>query len=328
MKSDVFYWVLNMSLHGGLVCLIVLALRKLPRLPRGFVYALWLLPALRLCLPVGLRGRWSLMALLTKLGTRQISLTTLAPATPGPTLEDDLVEYTAQVSPGESLTGNLHSATITNSIQAAESYFPITYKTNVLTEVFETAALVWVIGAAACLLAGLILYICTRQELRHARPGEGYWISDRVTAPALYGVLRPRIILPEGVPATALPHILRHEQVHARRRDNLWRWAAVLLCCVHWFNPLCWLCLKYFFTDMELACDAAVLQKMDPSARKDYARALLDTAQSRRLFVSAFGGAKIRLRVQTVLSYKKLTATAIIAFTALFAAIAATLLMN
>lgn len=332
MKSDIFYWVLNMSLHGGLVCLIVLALRKLPRLPRTFVYALWLLPALRLCLPVGLRGRWSLMALLTKLGTRQVSLPAQTPMPQEPVLihaplEDAAADsgFFVMAAPPLDEERGLY---IANSVGVAESYFPITYRSNVLTEVFETAALVWAIVGAACLLAALILYLSTWQELRHARRAEGYWRSDRVTAPALYGIFRPRIILPEGIPATALPHILRHERVHARRRDNLWRCAAVLLCCIHWFNPLCWLCLKYFFTDMELACDAAVLRKMEPEARKDYARALLDAARPRSVFVSAFGGAKIRLRVETVLSYRRLTAAATAAFVLLFGVIAATLLLN
>lgn len=315
MKSDIFYWVLNMSLHGGLVCLIVLALRRLPRLPRGFVYALWLLPALRLCLPMGLRGRWSLMALLERLGTRRVTVP----------LGQAGAVWSAPVVENGPATGDL---LMVNSVGLAESYFPISYKTNVLTEVFETAALIWAIVAAACALAALILCLCTRQELRHARRREGYWVSDRVTAPGLYGVLRPRIILPEGLPATALPHILRHEAVHARRRDNLWRCAAILICCLHWFNPLCWLCLRAFFADMELACDAAVLRKLEPEARKDYARALLDAARPRSLFVSAFGGAKIRLRIETVLSYRKLTTGAVVAFAALFLAIAATLVLN
>lgn len=320
MKSDVFYWLLNMSLHGGLVCLIVLCLRKLPRLPKGFVYALWLLPALRLLLPFGVNSPWSLMALLEKLGTRRVTVVT----DHYPVLVQPWLGYAAsQAPPAEE---GLMS--IMNSIQLAESYFPITYKTNVLAQVFETAALVWAIVAAACVLTAAALYAFTRLEVLHARRAEGYWISDRVTAPALYGIFRPRIILPEGIPVTSLPYILCHERIHARRLDNVWRCAAVLICCVHWFNPLCWLCLKYFFADMELACDAAVLRKLAQEKHKDYALALLEAAQPWTLFVSAFGGAKIRVRIETVLSYKKLTAGAVAAFAALFIAIAATLILN
>ncbi len=88
-----------------------------------------------------------------------------------------------------------------------------------------------------------------------------------------------------------LDYVEAHELVHKRRLDNLWRCIALLFCCVHWFNPVVWHCLRLFFADMELSCDERVLRKLAPKERKDYAMALLSVAEGRDLFVSAFGGA-------------------------------------
>lgn len=72
---------------------------------------------------------------------------------------------------------------------------------------------------------------------------------------------------------------------------------------------------------MELSCDEAVLRKLPDDARKEYALALLSAAKGTDLFVSAFGGAKLRLRLQRVLSYRRLTAGAAIVFALLAGAV-------
>ena len=117
-------------------------------------------------------------------------------------------------------------------------------------------------------------------------------------------------------------------RVHIRRRDNLWRVVAVITACVHWFNPLCWLFVKWFFADMELACDARVLKTMGESTAKAYVSALLRCAAGRSYFASAFGGAKTRVRIERILSYRKLTIVSGAAFGLLIAAICFVLMTN
>ena len=220
-------------------------------------------------------------------------------------------------------------STMTNFVQAAESYFPVVYKTEFLKSVFETASIIWAIIAATAILTSVFLYALTKRELQDARHLEGdVWMSEKVSAPAVYGIIKPRIIVPDWIPQTELPIILAHERVHIRRRDNLWRVVAVITACVHWFNPLCWLFLKWFFTDMELACDAKVLKTMGEGKAKDYAAALLSCAAGRSYFASAFGGAKTQIRIESVLSYKRLTVLSTAAFGALIVAISFVLITN
>ena len=302
--GEIFYWVLNASILGAIAGLIVLLLRKVKFLPRFGVYLLWLLPGLRLWIPVGIANKYSLLNLLSQYVTKTIVVWTSEHGT-------DL--------------------TMTNSLQAAAQYFPIVYKTPLLKDIFNVAGFIWLIVAIAAILCSITLYFITNSALKDAEHlSANLYQSEKVISPAVYGILKPKIILPVGVVDTDLAYILKHEQLHVRRKDNLWRVIAVITACVHWFNPLCWLSLKYFFTDMELACDAGVLKKLPANNKKAYASALLACSSNlgKTYYASAFGGAKTRLRIEAILSYKKLTLLSILSFSLLFIVIALTIITN
>ena len=288
-----------MSIQGGLVSLVILGLRKIPRLPRRFAYALWLLPLLRLTIPFGIQSELSLLG---QMGMKHIYL----PSMP---------EYD-QLFPA------------LNSIGAADAYFPIVYKSAPLDKFFGVATLSWIFGALLCTLTATILYYRSRKEMLGAQPYGDWYVSEGVASPVLCGIVHPKIIVPPGICPEDMEDILRHERVHIRRLDNLWRCLGVLVCCIHWFNPICWLCLKHFFADMELSCDEAAIRDLNEAQRRHYAATLLNTASRQSLFSSAFGGAKLGLRIQNILSYKKLTLAASIALVLLFAAIAVILNTN
>lgn len=303
MLHEVFYWLLNMSILGGFASIIVILLRKIKRLPRAFVYILWIIPLIRFTLPFGMTSKYSLMTIISNFTTRTI------------------VVYDS--------AGPLPQISATNSIMAAKSYFPIVYKTDLLENVFQTASVMWVIIMTASLLTALFLYYFTRKEIKDAvHLQDSIYISDKVTAPALYGIIKPKILLSRGINQEDIPFIIQHERAHAIRHDNLWRAAAILICCIHWFNPLIWICLKYFFEDMELSCDSKVLKAMTGDEQKGYANSLLNCSANRNLFVTAFGGAKIRVRIENILSYRKLTFASCISFGILLGAIILVLLTN
>ena len=110
---------------------------------------------------------------------------------------------------------------------------------------FTVGGIIWLIGAAALIIAFLMIYLTTLSELKSATPAENCtFVSEKVTCPAVYGILRPRIILPVGYKAEEL--VLLHERSHLKRGDNLWRFIAFTAAAIHWFNPLTWLFLKLF----------------------------------------------------------------------------------
>lgn len=282
---------------------ILLLLRAIRRLPRFGIYVLWAIPFVRFWIPVGIANEYSLMSLLSKLTTRTI------------------VAFDG--------AGRLPELTMMNSIMAADRYFPIEFKTNMLRDVFTVSAIVWIVIFGAAIVQACRFYGFAKSEMKNAvHLQDNIYTSDQISAPAVYGVFRPKIIIPDGVAENYLNYILMHEQVHIGRRDNLLRAVAVVTVCLHWFNPLAWVFLKVFFEDMELACDAKVLKNCDDHQKKEYASALLSCAAPKTLFASSFGSAKIKARIENILSYRKLTAASLVCSILLILAIIIVLITN
>ena len=303
MISEVFYWILNISILGSAVGLIVLLLRRVRVLPRFAVYLLWALPLIRFWMPIGPASKYSLLSFLSQYTTKTVVVWELAP----------------------------HSQyfTATNFMQAAIQYSPIVYTTDLLQNIFNIGGMIWAIVAAGAILCSILLYIFTKSALKGAdHVKDNIYRSDKVLSPAVYGIFRPKIILPVNIADTDPEYILNHEQVHIRRLDNLWRMIAVITACVHWFNPLVWVFLKAFMSDMELACDAGVLKKLDQDQHNAYASAILSYSFSKSYIASAFGGAKAKARIENILSYKRLTLLSCICIGLLVTAVAITLLTN
>lgn len=302
MLQELFYWVFNMSIVAGITTGVIALIRTVKRVPRRMMALLWLIPALRMIVPLGLSSPYSLMSMLSRITTKTV------------------VVY----QPSQDV-----SFSMMNMTMAANSYFPITYKTNILHDIFATASIVWIIVALAILLLLTVLYVTTLRELEdseHLR--ENIYLSEKVTSPAVYGILQPRIILPASWADRDWDLVLLHEQTHIRRGDNLWRMLAFALVAIHWFNPIAWVFLKMLLTDLELACDEGVLVKLGPDRRKEYALSLLDSKSGTNVFASAFGGAKIRTRIENILSYRKMKWISLAAFAGLTLAISYVLLTN
>ena len=152
-------------------------------------------------------------------------------------------------------------------------------------------------------------------------------LADVNKRAAVYGIVRPKILLPMSYKGRN-DLIIAHEKMHIRRLDNLWRMLAFITVAVHWFNPLCWLFLKEFLADLELSCDERVLATLGADRTKEYASSLLESTQGTAVFASAFGGAKIRTRIENILSFKKMTWFSLMVFVSLISVIFYVLLTN
>lgn len=104
--------------------------------------------------------------------------------------------------------------------------------------------------------------------------------TPRVDSPSLFGVLRPRLLLPEGLAASLsneqLRHVFFHELAHLKRRDVAVNWLMAVLQAWHWFNPAIWLAFSRMRADRELACDALAMSYLDGGRARDYGQTLVD----------------------------------------------------
>lgn len=302
MIGEIFYWVFNMSLAATICMIPVFLLRFIKKIPRRFFVWFWSIPFFRLCIPVAVSSKYGIMALLSNFATKTITV------------------YEFYKGP---------SFSTMNIVMLADTYFPITYKVNVLEKLFNIASVIWLAVALIVVITVFIIYFTSIVVNKKARHLEGnVYLSEKIKTPAVYGIIKPKIVIPVEYETDNLDYILLHEKAHIKRKDNLIRLLALLVVCIHWFNPFAWLLLKMLYSDMELACDETVLSKCNETQRKEYANALLSATEKTNIFVAAFGGAKIKNRIENILSYKKMTFLSVVAFSALIITIAYLLLTN
>lgn len=291
MLGVAFYWILNMSLMADIAGIVVLLLRRSGAMPARVSVLLWLAPFLRMSVPIWMNSSASILSLLKKISGNSA----VFQYRPFPELDLSLA----------------------NGIKGASSYAPFSYRNDLLERVIGASAAVWVVAAAILLVFTALAYFFSLREVRSAEHvGDNVYRSRKVSCAAVYGIIRPKIVLPAASFAEhprGEDHVLLHERMHIRRLDNLWRLLALSIACVHWFNPLAWVFLKKLFCDIELACDECVMLELGEGARKEYARTLLSQSESRRTFGAAFGGSQLGLRIKRILSYRKVTGASLFA---------------
>lgn len=135
--------------------------------------------------------------------------------------------------------------------------------------------------------------------------------NDEIASPMVCGLLHPCIYLPTRMDfgnTQLLRHILTHETMHIKRKDNWLKALMLAALCIHWYNPLVWWMAKCFSSDLEAVCDAAVLKNQTPDYRKDYASSLLTmaiTGNRSTLLYSSFARTEVEKRIRNVLNYRK-----------------------
>lgn len=119
----------------------------------------------------------------------------------------------------------------------------------------------------------------TEEQMGIKHPVELY-TNTLVSSPLLLGLFRPCIILPKtDLPWEDLRYTIRHELIHYRRFDLLYKWLVQITVCLHWFNPFVWLMGKETGRACELACDETLAEGLDIEGRRAYGDTLLHAAK-------------------------------------------------
>ncbi len=103
--------------------------------------------------------------------------------------------------------------------------------------------------------------------------------SKEISSPALYGFIRPRLLLPLGLvdrfTNQELRFVFLHELAHIKRHDIAMNWVMTALQSLHWFNPLVWVAFHRMRSDRELACDALALSYASDGEAKPYGHTII-----------------------------------------------------
>lgn len=297
--ASLFYWVLNISILGGVTGTVIVLLRLIKKIPRRVIFLLWSIPLLRFWFPFGLRNEFSLLAILSVFWGRSVS----------------------------SFPSREHFA-MHNFLSIAERYFPLTLPEDGWQDFFLVTGIIWICGAAVLFIGMMGHYWRIRRQLRNALPlGDHCFATEHLLSPAVFGILHPKIYFPKDNAEREKNWVLLHEKEHIRRRDHFWRFLGIVTCCIHWFNPLAWFFLSCAIDDMEYACDEGVVRRCGPACKKEYALALAQYHSSASSGVS-FRGGKLRKRVLRILHFRKLSLYSGVAMLVFLVAIFIFLLTN
>ncbi len=104
--------------------------------------------------------------------------------------------------------------------------------------------------------------------------------TDTVRTPALFGFVRPRLLLPTGLidslSREELRHVFFHELAHLKRHDIPLGWVLALLQVAHWFNPFVWFGFARLRLDQELATDSLALSAMELHTPASYGHTIVN----------------------------------------------------
>ena len=233
-------WAIGTMLASTALMLLVLALRRPVAAAFGarVAYALWLLPALRMVLPV-LPWASPMMQEAPVSGPVEVTMPVLAT----PAAQPDLLPLLAPVwLVGAILWFGWQMWRYRRFVAAALA------DATVLPPVGSAAVL-----ASAAVAGPLAAGIRHRRIFVPADFAERYTPAERQSA-------------------------LAHEGAHHDRGDLLANLAGLVVLALHWWNPVAHWAFAAFRADQELACDATVLAGAAPEQRLAYGRAVLKSA--------------------------------------------------
>jgi bla regulator protein BlaR1 len=267
---SVVTWLVQATVKGSAAIVLIGAAYLLVgrRIQARWWYALWLVVALRLVIPIAPSSPWSLF--------------NLVPMHPG-------LQWQLRGSAGQML------------FDAAPGALPSIGVPWWIAD-WKWLALVWLSGFTVMLLRVFLATVRMQSlVLRALESGGATPVAWRVVeegrrqlgirrevtvvesplidAPALYGVIYPTLLLPDGMcdafAAEELRHVILHELGHLRRHDVAMNWLLTAVRMIHWFNPLAWLAMARVEEERELACDELTLSSLAPHERPGYGRTIV-----------------------------------------------------
>lgn len=281
---DVINILLEITIYSGIIFVATMLLKKCFKKSMSPLlhYAVWALLIIRLLTPVTIASPVHLFVIPDGSQT----------ASGGYAAAQDY-------KPAAEPQANNEGLTAFQEPQAALSE-PVQNQTEQKTEtrtqlsIPQIVILVWLSGAGLSLMYLAVLYAVLRRKFRRnaACPSKRLkelfeevkaelGIRSNIKLVCQYEYGTPSLMFPRTLmmPVDALVAMndeqarfaLRHELTHYKRRDHIVSIFLSILNAVYWFNPFVWLAFRQIRTDMEIACDSAVVKSLNADGRRRYA---------------------------------------------------------
>ena len=312
--------LLTLTFSGSALALLLLALRYflLRRMPSTVYYYAWLLILLRFVLP--------LPGLIPTERPAAVNAAPVVAERPLSLVETPTMQFIT--APAESIRPASDAVAVPEPREELPAQIGRQNKNAISLKSPTLWTAIWGIGTAVSLCMTVVSYkLFSRRVRRSLKPATA---EDRrvyrmlpgrkpklcrcaaFRTPLMFGVFRPLITLPDlKYDEETLKNVLRHELLHYRRRDTLYKWFAVAVLSTQWFNPLSYLIRRELNRACELSCDEILLRDMDRADKLSYGHTLLNMAAAGSLPASVaattFSTEKRNLkeRLEQIMHYRK-----------------------
>lgn len=106
-------------------------------------------------------------------------------------------------------------------------------------------------------------------------------VSPDCDGPFLKGILNPVVVISDRKwEKDELAYVLKHEALHHRSHDVIWKIAVDLLCTFFWWNPVFSLLKREMFQLIEIRNDLRITRKMTNAEKIGYLNCLVSVAKS------------------------------------------------
>ncbi|MGH4124689.1 MAG: M56 family metallopeptidase [Clostridium sp.] len=328
--ANLFEQIILLSIMGSIVSIAILVIKAVFRqkLSAKVHYYIWFLLVLKIIIPLNIQSHLNPFNFIN-----------------GESQRYDVYSIVKQ-NLARSTTLNINNNANINKIQESsvvKANFENTrvVDNNRLGFNYKTGALIWLIGALSILLyiiiVNIMLWISIKKSPRCERTGIDKILQvaklrlkvnskisviyeKHLKSPAVYGIIRPKILISENIINRLTPEELKfvflHEVTHIKRKDLVINVIIMLLQVIYWFNPLICYSLYQFKQDCEVACDATALTVLSSKEVIEYGQTIInmlkilsksDLAMGTLGFSNKFS--KRRITMITLFSKKSITWT-------------------
>jgi beta-lactamase regulating signal transducer with metallopeptidase domain/Tol biopolymer transport system component len=332
-----FNWLLQSTLSGSVVIGLILVAQKVlgGKLGPRWSHALWLVLLIRLVLPGTFPGQINLLSLVPSFDWQ------IDQQQPSDTADLIEISQTAQISNVKAIPGQRQESDVGRQEQMTPKpgmFANLQNKSRPwVASLRRVLPFIWLAGAMVIglylLMSNFFLWRIVKRErpLLDQKTLElfeeckermgvqtivGLIPSSQIKSPALFGFIRPRLLLPKEMLEEAsleeMRYIFLHELAHLKRRDIYLGWLTSFLQILHWFNPLVWFAFYRMRADRELSCDAFVLSRTGKEKSQEYGQAIVGFLRrfSRSRPLPAMAGilenrSQLKRRITMIAQFKK-----------------------
>lgn len=304
-------WLMETSWQVAVLVVVIATLQRIfgRWMSPGARYAMWMLVAVRLAIPLLPASPSSVYNLLS------------APSAAPSAIQETDGRWTVTVSVESPEQGRVTQSSAPRPAAAAISPWRWRQTTTAvwlavagalgMRMLVQMRRIRRIVAGASEASVGAILLEC-QQGLR-LRRNVRVLESRAVLSPAVFGLWQASILLPDGLTRQLTPEQLRlvilHELVHIRRLDHWTHRALLMLQVIHWFNPAVYFAFSRCQLEREVACDEAVLRHTGARQSEVYGQTLLDLsariphgAALTHVPAMAEGRQQLRRRIQMIAS--------------------------